>query len=504
MSTVDAVEAKTPERTRYGNPRRPGFNLYGVGLVPGIAVLVTLTVTVLLVSTGRYWWALWAFLALPAELTMVWPSPAGARYLRVGRWVSDRASRKAGRHVLVQGGAAGKSRDGTVRLPGLGAQTQLSEHQTELGDRFGLVTWPKKHLHTVVMQAHPVGTTGRDQEVIDQMVSHYGGLLKLLGEQGDVVGAQAVMEDTPDTGLRLRESVERGILQEPGEYSAAVKEGTLANLSSGSPEIKGWFTITFRGLDEHDKPLSVQEVAADLASRLPHLLGEARLTGAGDTARWADAQAIIDDTRAAYDPMVSAEIEEARLLGEGTGLEWDEVGPVAAERGYDRYWHEGAVSQTRVWVRPPRAPETERVLSALLRPHPSIPRKRVAIQYRPMTPEQSQELASRGVKEALFASTQGRRINAHQAQNVEAAKKAESEENAGAVMVRTSVMITVTGFSETELEKAAAAVNQLVKRASLKMRVNKGMQDAGFLAALPLGLVIPEFLAVPDQVRDQV
>lgn len=504
MTTVEAAKNGTDER-RYGNPRKPGFQLYGVGLVPGVAIFATLVASVGFLVTRLYWLSLLAVVALVAvELPLLWPSPAGPRYQRIGRWVSHRLARKQRTNVLVQG-PAGKSRDGKVRLPGLGAQTVLTQHKTALGDEFGLVSWPKANLHTAVMQAQPAGTTGRDQSDIDQMVAQHGALLKLLGEQGDVAGVQAVVETAPDTGLRLTRSVTRGVAADAPEYCQKVLTGTLSNMTGGSPAVKGWLTVTFRGTQPGSgKPKTTEAVARDLASRLPHLLGQARVTGAGDTARWADKQQIIDDTRAAYDPAVAFDIEEARLLGEGTGLDWSDVGPVAAETAYESYHHEGACSRTWVWVNPPKAPETERILEALLRPHPDIPRKRVSVSYRPMSPEASQSVADRGVKEAMFGGSQKRRLDARHEQNLAIALKAEKEENQGAVMVRTSVMITVTAFDADELELAAATVRQLVKRAHLKMRVAKGMQDSAFLAVLPLGLVIPEFLNVPDHVRDQI
>ncbi|KNX39700.1 SCO6880 family protein [Luteipulveratus halotolerans] len=507
MTTVQAAEATRSgedNRRRYGNWRQLGFKLYGIGLLPGAAVFLTLVLAVFMIMVHQYLLMLGLVLLLAVEVPLLWPAPEGARYQRIGRWVAFRVLRRSKGNVLAQG-PTGKTKDGLVRLPGLGASTQLSEHRTALGDAFALLSWPKSKsgMHTVVMQAHPTGTTGRDQSDIDRMVAHHGGLMKLAGEQGDVVGMACIVETAPDTGLRLKASTERGRSKDAPEYSQAVREGTLAKVTVGSPSVKGWTTFSFKGTEHGStKKLPTQAVADDLATRLPHLLGEARLTGAGDTARWCDAQQVIDDTRSAYDPAAAFDIEKARLLGEGTGLAWTDAGPVHAQTEYTEYHHDGAVSRTWVWVRPPKAPETEDVMRALIAPHPHIPRKRVSIQYRPLAPEVSQDLAEQGVKETRFSWTQADKAR-HDA-NFQFAKKAEREENEGAVMVRTAVMITVTAFSDEELKRATTAVRQLAKRAHLTVRIANGMQDTGFMQTLPLGLVIPEFLNVPDNVRDQI
>lgn len=503
--SVEGLTAE-PLRRKYGNFRRPGFRLFRISLLPATAVFVTVVIAVFALMLEQWWVCLLAVVLLAVvELPLLWPSPGGARYVRLGRWGSHRLAQRAGRNVLLQG-PVGKTPDGLLRLPGLAAQTQLSEHTTSLGDPFGLISWPKTagNLHTVVMHAHPTGTTGRDQSTVDGMVAQHGALLRLLGEQLDVVGAAAVVQTSPDSGLRLRRGAMRGVVDDAPEFARAAMEGTLAKLTSGSPALQAAFTITFKGTKPGtNTAISTEEIARDLGARLPFILGQARLTGAGATARWATAQQIVDHTAAAYNATAAADIEAAVLDGSGTGLTWTDVGPGHAVAEYEDYVHDGALSRTWVWVRPPQSAETEDILAGLLQPHHRIPHKRVSIQYRPLTPEASQAGASQGVRETNFGGSVGR-FGAAKARDVQFAKKAEQEESEGAVLVRASVMITVTAFSREELEDAAQAVRQVVRRSHLSVRVARGMSDTAFLATLPLGLVIPQFLPVPDRVRDQL
>lgn len=94
-------------------------------------------------------------------------------------------------------------------------------------------------------------------------------------------------------------------------------------------------------------------MADDIGTRLPGLVSQLRITGAGTSLRARTAADIIDDARVAFDPSVAAAEEQARNEG-GTGLTWQECGPVAAYSGKEYYAHDGSVSLSMMMVEPPR------------------------------------------------------------------------------------------------------------------------------------------------------
>jgi hypothetical protein len=53
-----------------------------------------------------------------------------------------------------------------------------------------------------------------------------------------------------------------------------------------------------------------------------------------------------------------------------------------------------------------------------------------------------------------------------------------------------------------DLPAAAAAIDMLAPPARIRLRRMYGAQAASFAAALPLGLVIPDHLQVPQTIRE--
>ncbi|AKU15045.1 SCO6880 family protein [Luteipulveratus mongoliensis] len=506
MSTETAADR--PEIT-YGNLRKPGLpGLFGLSALQAVAtaaaamVLMVLCVMGQLVAAG-VWFALVAIALVPV---LVPSRDEQNRYSKMGRWFSHASARRKGKTLLRQG-VAGRTPEGTCRLPGLAAQSQLSEFTDAYGRAFGLISIPRTHHHTVVIEANAPGTTGVDRESIDSQVAHWAAWLADLRQSGDIVAAAVVVETAPDSGQRLRRFATRGLVQDAPEFSTAVLGEVLDTLPAGSAAISTRIAITFTGRPRVEgmgsKALSTREMADEIATRLPGLVHRLGTTGAGTTCRACTAQEIVDLTRVAFDPSAAADVEQARLEGTGTGLTWKEAGPIAAQTNYESYVHESAISRTWQMQAPPRGVFYAATLKDLLSPHRDIARKRVALLYRPEDPEASATAVERDINWSRWRASQKERMTERARADLEAAQKAAREEQAGASLVRFGMLVTATVLDEADMPMAEkAVVSNLAAPARLKLRVAKGSQDVAFMAALPLGVILPEHMRLPTSVRE--
>jgi len=83
-----------------------------------------------------------------------------------------------------------------------------------------------------------------------------------------------------------------------------------------------------------------------------------------------------------------------------------------------------------------------------------------------------------------------------------AAEKAAQEEAQGAGLVRFGIIVTATVTDEAMLARAASTISMLTAPTKLRLRLARYNQAASFAAGLPLGLVLPAHLALPEWARD--
>ena len=79
------------------------------------------------------------------------------------------------------------------------------------------------------------------------------------------------------------------------------------------------------------------------------------------------------------------------------------------------------------------------------------------------------------------------------------------EEASGAGLVNFGLLVTATVQAEQDLARARAAVETTLRAsARLRLRPAYGAQDSAFAAALPLGIVLSDLLALPSDVREKL
>lgn len=426
------------------------------------------------------------------------------RYTYLWRRRQFRAARAQGRTVLRQG-LVGDVPTGTCALPGVGASTELSEHEDINGRPFGLLHWPHEQIYAVVLQANPAGFEGLDQKTINTQLSYWAAWLGSLNTIPELKQVAVTVETTPDSGQRLTRAMDRGRLPdtEVSEFAAEVEHEIRRLYVGGSPATRVWITLSLTSRVEGDDDgrgllRGRDEMADQIGGLLPGWTNSLAPTGAGGAVFPCSAQHIIDQTRVAFDPSVALDVEEAVLSGEGTGLSWEDAGPVYHDTASTSYRHEDAISRTWQMLRPPTGVFYARTLEQLLAPTSHVARKRVTLLYRPETPVASQQAAERDITAARFKASQGARAKARANVELEAAEQTARQEAQGAPLVRIGMVVTVTCEDESKLRVASQTItNTLAAQARLTLRRATGAQDVGFLMGLPLGLVPKLLLTGP-------
>ncbi len=486
----------------YGNWRRPASpGIAGLGQLGTMGVLATMIVMIIgFVFSPRLGFAL----GVSGGLLLA-PLLVHDRYGR-NAWQNGLARvawrwSVTGGHTLYRAGPLTRVSFGGFALPGLAAPIEMIETRDALGSPFALLAHPGPGHVSVVLACAPEGTANVDPDQIDQWVAAWGGWLSGLGRDPDLVAASVTIETAPDVGHRLRREVETNLDPAAPALAARVLGEIVATYPEGSAAISCRIALTWARTARPGatKRRSVDEMCVEVGRRLPALVHGLATTGAGPARALGPAE-IAAAVRVAFNPGVAAAVEEVGASAAGIG--WADCGPVAAEESWSGYRHDDAWSQTWYMTEAPRSEVRGTSLHRLLAPHPDVARKRVTIGYRPYHPAAAVRMVDRDHKDALFNAS-GRRVGrARDAISITAAEQTAAEEAKGAGLVRFGIIVTATVVTAADLPLAVTAIDHLAAGSRIRLRPAEGQQATGFLAGLPLGIVLAAHVRVPTAIRD--
>jgi hypothetical protein len=492
--------AKTPTYGNWQLPKSPG--LMGLDLM-GSAVLIAAVLTTIfaIMLGGMLAGVAVVGSSLPLIALLIVKNPATQRnglqrtFVRLAWW----QTRSAGNNHY-RSGPLGKARWGTHQLPGLLANTKLNEYLDGWNRPFAVLELPTHGHFSIVFQVEPEGSSLVDETQQHVWVDRFGHVLSNLADEPGLVACMITIETAPDTGTRLQDHVQARIDPDAPAFAQQVLR-ELADGASGGAEVKAWVAMTFDS-SLHGKRMGVDEFADELRPRLPGLGEQFHGSGVGG-ARPLSCQQCCELTRAAYDPAAAALIERNNLDGIGTPLLWSDVGPAAHEASWDSYRHDGAVSVTWSMTRAPLGEVHSNILKKLLEPHRSIPRKRVSLVYRLMDTGAAARTVEADKRNAGWNARNAKNPSEQVKAAMEKASKTAQEQTRGAALVDFSLLVTATvAGDDLEAQRhAEATVENLGATARLALRRVYGSQDSAFVGNLPLGVVLPEYLRVPRQVR---
>ncbi|WP_216917779.1 SCO6880 family protein [Nocardia noduli] len=481
---------------RWERPRSAGFfgltwgvSMFGLGLVitimAGFLISRSLSVAAVLVVGA-------AVVFAPLAVTINGRTGWELLMLRV----QFATARARGEHLYKAGRFS--RLPGIAKLPGLLADSSLSEYETAGGRRFAMLHIRRSDHYTVVLRVVPRGKELVDQPQIDAWVEGYGQFLATQSRGGEVVAVTAVLDNVVETRLRQAREVTRLVREQAPEFAKAVMREAAADLGGVGVRIEARIAITYRAIGKGRVRRDEAEQAREIGQRLQGVLSQ--LARAGLPATPLQAWEVLGLVRTRYDLASQRDVEAA-----GASLletqSWDSVGPVAHVDRWDHYVHDGARSITWEMDAAPRGAVMETVLEELLRPRADVPRKRVALFYRLHSAAEATSLVDSDFRDAIAAEQTERGIASASARiRVGNTSAAREEQARGAGLTRFGALVTVTDHLDGDLPGIEASVKAMSAASRLSVRRCYGSQAASFAASLGIGLVLPEHSSISKRV----
>ena len=207
---------------------------------------------------------------------------------------------------------------GTRALPGLLAKVRVWEATDAVGRDFALLEIAAARQWAVVMRVAAQGGALVDADTNDVWVASWGEYLALLGQEGGVVQAAAVVETIPDAGAMLASHVGTQVRDDAAEFARQVAFAAAAELPVDVADTVGYVTLTFTerglGVERRGGEQAAAAVAEEVGRRLPGLSVALKDAGASEGLPLSCGQ-LARRVREAFDPAVAAEFAETEADG---------------------------------------------------------------------------------------------------------------------------------------------------------------------------------------------
>lgn len=374
---------------------------------------------------------------------------------------------------------------GGAPLPGYGAHVELHSYMTVEGLEVGLLVDPKQRTVTVIWRVDPIGEENIDSDDRDRMVAFWGVWQRDLGQYGDIAFATATVDGYPSTGLRQLIAMESALHDDaPIDAANDIRE-VEEELPADSYDAQYRVAVSFYYTGDW------KDRIVEIARRFHPITAD--LHACDMDCRILRSDEITELVRRSYDPATQVDFDDLRAHAMPHGLDWSNVGPIAANEHRLDYEHETATSASYVVWEWPKDGVSDYILHPLLEVNPRIPRKRVTLLYRPETAPNARSIVENQERDAMRASQRLKRgIHDVDALNrLDAVTQSREEVSRGAGWIAQALIVTVTTTAETDTATVDSIVSDLATQCSLRVRPAAWHQASTFQFGLGIGLMPP-------------
>lgn len=372
---------------------------------------------------------------------------------------------------------------GRGRWPGILARTEAHTVYDATGREFVTIVDRPSRKATVVVDCQLSGQTAMTQEDRNRMTASWDHWLRQLSLTGDIDNIESVVATRPSSGELLAKEVASTMHDDAPLVARIIQQEAVRVLRGGLSEIDAHVAITFKIHSSGAEDLSFLDA---ISTRLPGLYES--LTWCGIQAAPMTENDLVARVHGMVNPAAEADFEELMVEGTPHGLAWEDSGPAVAWVDKDVWHHDGVASVTWEMEDAPRSTFQDTLLAPLLMPHERIPRKRVAIVYRPFDSGSGSSRVEAEHQDALVGVNSSKKITSARAEmrleHTDAARRAQAD---GAQLGKTSLFVTATTDDPGDLRRLREDIRQQAAQCNLRLRPMKRQPDTGFMVSAGLG-----------------
>lgn len=469
--------------TLVGKPQKTGY--FGLSWKATLWVIGGFFVFIGLLLAQQIMLALGSLVAIGIVVMLLTWNYHERSYGTHGQLFFQRSKRNSRRENVYVSGPESAVAGGRHLQPGMAASTDLIEATDAEGKNFGIVLDVAARRATVFFSMALSGEVPRTLGERNDASDQWGAWKAQLSLSNDIEYAVFPVTNRPATGALIHREVNHLLADNAPEVARRIVQESADQLGSGVPEIESHVAVTFKiKLNGSTDRSFVQQ----LAYRIPQLyksLAYADINSEPLTAEEVTSKALVFNY-----PDTESDLENLQVRGGSHDIDWTNAGPTVAVEMGNHYYHDGCRTVSYEMLGGPPPTFREGTLRDLLAPHPRLRRKRVALIYKPIPASEGGKMVE---KEWIDAKNQrsGMRSRATGAADirVDQTNAARTAVANGAQLGHYSLMVSVTGGHDMDLEAVHADIRELSGQANIQLYPMNGVHDIGAQVTQGLGVL---------------
>lgn len=387
-------------------------------------------------------------------------------------------------------GAPGVTAIGSCRLPGLVGNSKLYQAHDAYLRPFGLLCQSAPAQYTVVLESVTEKPGGAVPDQLGEWAAQWDRAIAVLGDRAGLAAASATLDAVVIEDGRAVEMTRQWMDEASGFDWLFGEVDPTEDVTAIPLRVRARIALTFAAPHAmRQRHRDAVEMATELGRRLPGLSAGLQIPDNGPT-RPLSAEELTEAVRVAYDPSISRLLARTGAA-QGSGIRWDQAAPIDSSEDWGWYRHDGSYSVTWAMSQFSGGPFFPDVMVRWLQPDSAIAEKRVTLLYR----------APRAEVPGESVAPVSRRGMRRRERKTAVAPGPSNPWLSEPQLVRHGLLATATVASREALRSAFDVVGGLSAEQRVLLRRVYGSQAPAFVAALPLGIAVPDRLSPPRTIR---